>query len=69
MSDNNNEINITLFHPPTSKTDAIAIDPHSTTLGDLSNFAMALLGLDCDDGGVVLAKGQSRLALYHPHPT
>lgn len=57
----NNEINITLFHPPTSKTDAISI-PTSTTLADLSNFAMALLGLDGD--GIVLAKGQSRQPLY-----
>ena len=60
------EINITLFHPPTSKTDAISI-PTSTTLSDLSNFAMALLGLDGD--GVVLAKGQSRTAFYNPSST
>ena len=60
----NNEINITLFHPLTSKMDAISV-PTSTTLGDLSNFAMALLGLD--GNGVVLAKGQSRQAMYNPN--
>ena len=57
-----NEINITLFHPPTSKTDAISIPP-TTTLADLSNFAQALLGLD---GGAVLAKQQSRQVIYNP---
>lgn len=66
------EINITLFHPVTQRTDAISIVPSSTTLADLSNFAMALLGLDDDDsdgGGVVLAKGQSRRPIYNPATT
>lgn len=58
------EINITLFHLPTSKTDAISIPP-STTLADLSNFSMAILGLE-SEGGVVLAKGQSKLPIYNP---
>lgn len=54
------DINITLFHPPTSKTDAISI-PSSTMLSDLSDLSMALLGFDGDDGGVVLTKkGHSR---------
>ena len=63
------EINITLFHPVTQRTDAISIVPSTTTLADLSNFSMALLGLDGDDnngGGVVLAKGQSRQPIYNP---
>ena len=66
------EINITLFHPVTQRTDAISIVPSSTTLADLSNFAMALLGLDDGDGdggGVVLAKGQSRRPIYNPATT
>ena len=67
------EINITLFHPVTQRTDAISIVPSSTTLADLSNFAMALLGLDDNDsvsgGGVVLAKGQSRRPIYNPATT
>ena len=39
------EINLTLFHPPSSKTDAISLSP-STTLSDLSSFASAILGID-----------------------
>jgi len=39
------ELNLTLFHPPSSKTDAISLPP-STTLSDLSSFASAILGLD-----------------------
>lgn len=61
------EISITLFHPLTSRTDAISVVPNSTTLSDLSAFAAALLGLDDGGrGGVVLARGQSRSPLYHP---
>ena len=67
------EINITLFHPVTQRTDAISIVPSTTSLADLSNFAMALLGLDDNDsdsgGGVVLAKGQSRRPIYNPATT
>jgi len=39
------EINLTLFHPPSSKTDAISLSP-STSLSDLSSFASAILGID-----------------------
>jgi len=57
------DLNITLFHPPSSRTDAISVPP-STTLSDLSNFASALLGIeDADGSGVVLARGQSRTPL------
>jgi hypothetical protein len=53
------EINLTLFHPPSSKTDAISLPP-STTLSDLSSFASAILGLEDDDntsgGGIVISK-------------
>ncbi|KAK1748180.1 aspartic peptidase, DDI1 family, partial [Skeletonema marinoi] len=47
------EINLTLFHPPSSKTDAISLPP-STTLTDLSSFASAILGLD--DSSIVISK-------------
>jgi len=47
------EINLTLFHPPSSKTDAISLPP-STTLSDLSSFASAILGLD--DSSIVISK-------------
>jgi hypothetical protein len=51
------EINLTLFHPPSSKTDAISLPP-STTLSDLSSFASAILGLDDDNSGsgIVISK-------------
>ncbi|KAL7514196.1 hypothetical protein ACHAWX_000794 [Stephanocyclus meneghinianus] len=39
------EINLTLFHPPTSRTDAISL-PLSATVSDLASFASALLDLD-----------------------
>lgn len=47
------DLNLTLFHPPSSKTDAISLPP-STTLSDLSSFASAILGLD--DESIVISK-------------
>jgi hypothetical protein len=49
------EINITIFHPPTSRTDAISLPP-SATLSDLASFASALLDLD---GQVVITKDRA----------
>lgn len=49
------EINLTLFHFLSSKTDAISLPP-STTLSDLSSFASAILGIDDGNGGIVISK-------------
>ena len=57
----NEEINLTLFHPSTSKTDALSISSLAT-LADLSSFAGVLLNLD--GGGVVLALGDK--IFYNP---
>jgi len=66
------EVRITLHHPPTSRTDAISVPRSTTTLSDLSGYAAALLGIDASDdhdhdqggGGAVLARGTS--LLHHP---
>ncbi|KAL3767282.1 hypothetical protein ACHAW5_002085 [Stephanodiscus triporus] len=78
--DPNDEVRITFLHPPTSRTDMIAVPGSTTTLADLSGYATALLGIitndvdnddDDDDadrvgggGGSVLTRGTS--LLYHP---
>lgn len=46
------EINLTLLHPPTGRTDAVCLTASSTTLSDLADFAAALLGLEDVAGGV-----------------
>ena len=64
------EVRITLHHPPTSRTDAISVPRSTTTLSDLSEYAAALLGIDANDdhdqggGGAVLTRGTS--LLHHP---
>jgi hypothetical protein len=72
---NDDEVGITLLHPPTSGTDMIAMLRSKTTLLDLSGYAAALLGIllgnDNDvskggeGGGAVLTMGGA--LLYHPH--
>jgi len=74
MTSNDNydedEVRITLHHPPTSRTDAISVPRSTTTLSDLSGYAAALLGIDASDdhdqggGGAVLTRGTS--LLHHP---
>lgn len=58
-------VNITLFHPPTSRTDAISLPSSTTTISDLANFATALL--DLESGEIVIRKdgGDSNQTLYH----
>ena len=51
------EINITIFHPATSRTDAISLPP-SATLTDLSSFASALLDLD---GDLVILRDRTKI--------
>eukprot|EP00804_Cyclotella_cryptica_P016474 CCRYP_004690-RA/>CCRYP_004690-RA protein AED:0.09 eAED:0.09 QI:207/-1/1/1/-1/1/1/0/415 len=55
------EINITLFHPPTSRTDAISL-PFSATLSDLASFASALLDLD---GEIVIRRDTTVIFSQH----
>lgn len=65
----NDEIQITLLHPPTSNTDVVVVSPHSTTLADLAGFACALLNITTNggDGGVVLTRGgMTELVLFDP---
>jgi hypothetical protein len=52
------EINITIFHPPTSRTDAISL-PLTATFSDLSSFASALLDLD---GDIVILRDRIKLS-------
>ncbi|KAL7513903.1 hypothetical protein ACHAXN_011099 [Cyclotella atomus] len=52
------EINITIFHPTTSRTDAISL-PLSATLSDLTSFASALLDLD---GDIVILRDRTKIA-------
>eukprot|EP01082_Thalassiosira_pseudonana_P015789 g14433.t1 g14433 contig9:1826223-1827768(+) len=58
-------VNITLFHPPTSRTDAISLPSSTTTISDLANFATALL--DLESGEIVIRKDgvDSNQTLYH----
>eukprot|EP00956_Cyclotella_meneghiniana_P015805 scaffold24550_cov60-Cyclotella_meneghiniana.AAC.10 len=51
------EINITIFHPATSRTDAISLPP-SASLSDLSSFASALLDLD---GDIVILRDRTKI--------
>ena len=52
----NDEIQITLLHPPTSNTDVVVVSPRSTTLADLAGFACALLDIRSGGSGVVLTR-------------
>ncbi|KAL3822153.1 hypothetical protein ACHAXA_011698 [Cyclostephanos tholiformis] len=77
VNDNNSddEVHITLLHPPTSNADMIAVSRSTTTLIDLSGYASALLGIQTDndngDGGGVGGVGAvltiGGTILYHPH--
>ncbi len=52
------EVGITLLHPPTSRTDMIAVSTSKTTLLDLSGYAAALLGILLGNDNDVSGRGE-----------